>query len=145
MQIQVFRKLFWNNMKIPIFDIWQLIICSNFCPILVKYSAKLLLLGYRFPSLSESVPIPNFVIEYPVLGSDSGRPTLWTCIIWQERAIFCMDLLGYKNIATTYHQYFPGPRWSCFQNMSLGHCNRNYIVELVPHCRKNEELGGKGQ
>ena len=42
---------------------------------MVKNSAKLLLLGYRFPSLSESVPIPNFGIEYPVPESDSGRPT----------------------------------------------------------------------
>ena len=50
-------------------------ICSNFCPILVKNSPKLLLLGYQFPSLSDSVLIPNFGIEYPVPGSDSGRPS----------------------------------------------------------------------
>ena len=83
--IQFFIEIFWKSIKIPIFYIWQFMICSNFCPILVKNSPKLLLLGYQFPSLSDSVLIPNFGIEYPVPGSDSGRPRFkWPGITWQD-------------------------------------------------------------
>ena len=64
---------------------------------LVKNGAKLLLLGYRFPSLSESVPIPNFEIEYPVLGSDSGCPNVHSIEIY-PLSFTILGLLAFEHL-----------------------------------------------
>ena len=52
-------------------ELLLVMIFAIFC----QKKCKLQRFGYRFSTISESVPIPNYGIEYSIPGSDSGRPT----------------------------------------------------------------------